>query len=49
MEEKFNFFNCMKYRCEQCKYKSRCEKEEINYEKIHNKVVNIKANSVNKK
>ena len=49
MKEKFNFFNCMKYRCEQCKYNSRCEKEEINYEKIHNKVANIKANSVNKK
>ena len=31
MKEKFNFFNCMKYRCEQCKYNSKCKKEEENY------------------
>lgn len=36
MKEKINYENCMKYKCEQCKYNVQCEKEEKRYE-IQNK------------
>ena len=36
MREKINYANCMKYKCEQCKYNVQCEKEEKRHE-IQNK------------
>lgn len=45
MKEKINYENCMKYKCEQCKYNEQCEREEKRYEvdktdsrRIHKKV-----------
>ena len=40
MKEKINYENCMKYKCEQCRYKMQCEKEEKRYE-IQNKQQNV--------
>lgn len=32
MKEKINYANCMKYKCEQCRYNEQCEREEKKYE-----------------
>lgn len=40
MKEKINYTNCMKYKCEQCRYNKQCEKEEKRYE-IQNKQQNV--------
>lgn len=36
MKEKINYTNCMKYKCELCRYNEQCEKEDKRYE-IQNK------------
>lgn len=32
MREKINYTNCMKYKCELCRYNKQCEREEKKYE-----------------
>ena len=32
MKEKINYANCMKYKCELCRYNKQCEREEKKYE-----------------
>ena len=43
MRDKINYANCMKYKCEQCRYNKRCEKEENKYE-IQNKQQRMENN-----
>ena len=39
-KERINYFNCMKQKCEQCRYNEQCKKEEEKYE-IQNKQQNV--------